>query len=74
MAFAQVGPITALMESAAGAVGAGIILGALAAGLLGLALGWPRRKLETRIPRDGYVGGAVGVLAMLADITLRYAF
>jgi hypothetical protein len=60
------------MESAAAAVGAGILLGSFAAGLAGLLMAWPRRIAEKRVFRFGYIGGTVGAVLMIADITLRY--
>ncbi len=73
MVLAQVGPLTTLIESTATAVGAGIVLGGFCSGLAGLLLALPRAEIEARVLRDGYIGGALSVLAMLADITFRYA-
>jgi hypothetical protein len=61
------------MEGAAAAVGAGILLGGFATGLVGLVLAWPRREFDARVFRDGYVGGVLGVAAIIADIMFRYA-
>lgn len=73
MAFAQFGPLTTLMEGAAAAVGAGILLGGFATGVAGLVLAWPRREFDARVLKDGYIGGLLGVAMMIADITFRYA-
>lgn len=73
MALAQIGPLTTVFEAAATAVGAGIVLGSFGSGLIGLLLGDPKTAFEARVLRDGYIGGGVGILAILADITLRYA-
>jgi len=54
-------------------VGAGIVLGSFARGLLGLVAGWPRREIEERVLEDGYVGGAVGVIVALVDLLSHYA-
>lgn len=72
MAVAQIGSLTALIESAAAAVAAGIVLGGFVTGAVGLAVGWPRPKFDARVLSYGYFGGGVGSLAMLADITSRY--
>jgi hypothetical protein len=72
MAFAQIGFLTALMESAATAVGAGIVLGGFLTGVVGLVAGWPRPKFDARVLVYGYFGGFAGSVAMFADITFRY--
>ncbi len=73
MAFAQFGPLTSLIESAAAAVGAGMVLGSFGLGLQGFLLQSSRQVLEARAVRGGYVGGMAGVVIMITDITLRYA-
>ncbi|HEX8689038.1 MAG TPA: hypothetical protein VF729_02220 [Solirubrobacterales bacterium] len=73
MELARVGPLTTLIEGGAAAVGAGILLGGFATGLVGLVLAWPRRKFEWQVLKGGYAGGAAGALLMIADITFRYA-
>jgi hypothetical protein len=73
MAIAQVGPFTAIIEGLATAVGAGVVLGSVAAGLFGLARGWSRRTIGDRGLTDGYLGGAIGAVAVFADLCLRYA-
>jgi hypothetical protein len=72
MALAEIGPFTTLMQNVAAGVGAGMLLGAFATGVVGLASAWPRRHLERLVTRHGYAGGLGGILVMLADITLRY--
>jgi hypothetical protein len=72
MVAAQIGLLTALMESAATAVGAGIVLGGFVTGGVGLVAGWPRPKFDARVLSFGYFGGVAGSGAMVADITFRY--
>jgi hypothetical protein len=72
MDFAQIGPLTPLLEGAAAAVGAGILLGGFATGVAGLMLAWPRRDFEGRVLRDGYIGGLLGVVVVIVDLVLRY--
>lgn len=72
MALAQVGPLTTLFETAATAVGAGVVLGSVSMGVVGLALGWSRSDIEGRALSDGYIGGAIGAGVALLDILLRY--
>lgn len=73
MSLAQIGPLTAVFEATAAAVGAGILLGSFGSGLVGLLLGDSKAAFEARVLRDGYIGGAAASLAILADITFRYA-
>jgi len=71
MAIAQIGPLTTVLEAAATAAGTGIVLGSVAMGAVGLALGWPRREIGDRALTDGCVGGLLGLAAAVADIALR---
>lgn len=73
MALAQVGPLTALFEGLATAVGAGIVLGGFAIGLYRFWIGRSRQELEANVLADGYLGGAVGVGIVLLDLLMRYA-
>ena len=72
--FAEIGPLTTLLEGAAAAVGAGMLLGGFAAGLRGVLVGHPRPVLEGRALEGAYLGGLGGAAMSLADIILRYIF
>jgi len=72
MALAQIGPLTTLLESVATAVGAGVVLCSVMAGIVGLARGWSRRDVEGAAATAGYFGGGVGAVCALADVILRY--
>jgi hypothetical protein len=72
MALAQIGPLTAVFEAFAAAVGAGIVLGGFALGIYRLTMRRPRDELEARVLADGYAGGLVGVLVTLIDLAVRY--
>lgn len=74
MAIAQFGPVTSLIEGVATAVGAAMILGGFIVGLYGVARGRPRAMIEAAALDAAYIGGFVGVFAVAADITIRYAF
>jgi hypothetical protein len=74
MVFAQIGPLTGLLESFAAAVGAGMLLGGFAAGLVALIRGWPRRLFDRSVLESSYAGGAVAIIVILADITFHHAF
>lgn len=73
MVFAQVGPITAVLEMLATAVGAGALLGTFSMGVVSLIARWPRKELEERVPLDGCLGGGAGLLAALLDLAIRYS-
>ncbi len=72
MALAQIGPLTTVLEAAATAVAAGVALGGVAAGILGLIRGWSRTAIEGNALASGYVGGGVGAALALLDLILRY--
>lgn len=61
-----------MAESTAAAVGATVLLGGFAMGIRGLIVGWPRKVLEARALNGSYLGGAAGLLGLIADITIRY--
>ena len=71
MTLAQIGPLTALSEAAATAVGAGVVLGSVSVGIIGLLAGWAAQRVELRALAGGYVGGAVGAVLALVDVVLR---
>ena len=72
MVLAQVGPLTAVTEALATAVGAGAVLCSVAAGLWNLARGRPRTDIEGDAVGAGYVGGGLGALLAGFDAILRY--
>jgi hypothetical protein len=72
MPNAQVGSFTSAFEATATPVGAGIVLGSVALGVIGLVVGWPRRRIGERALTDGYIGGLAGLGVMGIDLALRY--
>jgi hypothetical protein len=72
MELVNLGPLTTMLEVAAAAVAAGIVLCSVAVGVIGLALGWSRREIGDRALTDGYIGGAIGAGLALVDVVLRY--
>jgi hypothetical protein len=72
MNLAGIGPVTSMLESAAAAVGASMLLGGFAIGLLGGILGWPRPMLEARVLKGGYFAGVGGAAGLIVDIIIRY--
>jgi hypothetical protein len=73
MTLAQIGPLTAVLEATATAVGAGVVLGGVAAGILGLVQGASRADVEEKALASGYIGGGIGAALALVDLILRYA-
>ena len=74
MMLAQIGPLTALLESAAAAVGAGAVLGSVSMGFRGLLRRRPLRDVERGALSGGYLGGAIGAAIALVDILVRYGW
>jgi len=72
MALAQIGLLTAVIEAAATAVGAGVVLSSVAVGVWGLAVGKPMVEIEAWALKGGYFGGGFGAVLALADAALRY--
>jgi len=72
MVLAQIGPLTTVLETAATAVAAGAVLGSLAAGIRGLWVGLPARKVERRALYGSYIGGAAGAVSAIFDAVIRY--
>jgi hypothetical protein len=73
MAFAQFGPLTSLVESAAAAVGAAMVFAGFLVGLHGVLAGLSRRVLEGRTLEAAYLGGAAGASASLVDIIFPHS-
>lgn len=61
------GPLTSFLSSLAAAAGAGLVLAGVLVGVLGSMRSWEREKLEFCVRRAGYLGGAVGLLALAFD-------
>lgn len=69
--LAEIGLATALLEAVAASVAAGMLIGAFAATVAGLARGWTRREVEARAVLDACVGGLGGVALLLVDLLAR---
>jgi len=74
MVLAQIGPLTGVLEALAAAVGAGAVLGSVAAGIRGLLASWSLQKVERRALSGGYFGGAIGAVLAVVDILVRYGW
>jgi hypothetical protein len=72
MVLAQIGFLTDALEAFATAVGAGMLIGGFIVGLYGLFAGWKRRDIQAEALDAGYFGGAIGVLVVLMDLSIRY--
>lgn len=66
--FANIGSTAAVLEAAASAIGAGMVVGGFAGGIVGVALRWPRAKAEREVLRSSYVMGALGLALLAIDI------
>ena len=61
---AATGPLTTFGEAVATSVGAGMVIGAFVAGLLGVALGWKRAEREHAVIAFGSSLGLIMVLGL----------
>jgi len=73
MVLAQIGPLTALLEAGATAIGAGVVVGGATVGVVRLTMGWSRGEIEDAAAIGGVVGGGLGIAAAVVDLVLRYA-
>jgi hypothetical protein len=64
----EAGPVSALLEASATAVGVGMVLGGFAAGLAILLRGSPRDALDRAALEAGYVFAAVCLVLRLAEL------
>jgi hypothetical protein len=71
--FGAGGVFTPIIESAAAAVGAGVILGGFVGASAGMASGWSRRQVEGDALRDTYHGAALALTLWLLDQCIVYA-
>jgi len=65
----EAGPISALLEAFATAVGVGMVLGGFAAGLVALFQRRPRNEAERWAVVAGYVFGAFCLAVRLAELS-----
>jgi hypothetical protein len=72
IATGEIGVVTTILEAAATAVGAEILLGSFVMGSVGLLRNWSRREFERRALRDGYLGGVCACGFVLVDLLMRY--
>jgi len=64
----EAGPLSALLEASATAVGVGMVLGGFGAGLATLSCRWSRNEAEQAIVRAGYVFGAFCLAVRLVEL------
>jgi hypothetical protein len=70
--FANIGSTVAVLEAAASAVGAGLVVGGFAGGIAGAVLRWPRAKAEREVLRSSYAVGALGLGFLAIDIVRKH--
>ena len=61
------GPLTSFITSLAAAVGAGVVLGGFAAGVVAFALGMGVERDAKAVRAGGYCDGLFALLAVVAD-------
>lgn len=66
MPFAN-GPLTSILAAFAGAAGTGIVLGGVAAGVLGMLASWDREGFDFKVRAAGYWGGVIGLGVLLFE-------
>ena len=64
---ASVGSATAALEALAASIGAGAIVGGFLAGLASFAVGRTLPKSEEEALRGSYLGGLIGLVALIID-------
>jgi hypothetical protein len=65
----EVGPISALLEASATAVGVGMVLGGFFAGLRGLLQESARGRVEQDVVDAGYIGAAFCLVVRLVEMS-----
>jgi hypothetical protein len=64
--------LTAVLESVATAIGAGMLVSGFVMSTVGFARGRTRREIEASALRDACAGGLGGILLLLVDIAVRF--
>jgi hypothetical protein len=71
--FAQIGFLTTLLKLTATMIGEGIVVGGFVAAAVGVVVGRSRQEMEGNALRDGFWGGAGGMLCLCIDLLSRYS-
>jgi hypothetical protein len=66
-----IGPVTSAGEILATSIGAGILLGGFAGGVLGTALRWDAIRRDTCAMHMGYFGGLTMAIAVVIEAIVR---
>lgn len=64
---------TPVIEGAAAAIGAGVVLGSFVGASMGVLNGFSRKQVEGNGLRDGYFGASVALVLWLLDQCIVYA-
>jgi hypothetical protein len=67
------GIFTPVIEAAATAIGAGVVVGGFAGASAGVFYGWSRKQVENHALRDGYIGAVIVLGIWLFDQCIVYA-
>jgi hypothetical protein len=69
--IAHIGFATSVFEAVATSIGAGVVVGGFVAAASAMLVGRSRWEVESNALRDGFFGGAAGMLCLLWDLLLR---
>jgi hypothetical protein len=61
------GPLTGVLASCAAIAGAGLVLGGIAAGMIGVLRSWESTTLDFRVRKAGYWGAMFALLALVVE-------
>lgn len=65
------GPLTGVIGTCAAVAGSGLLLGGIAAGVVGVLLAWTPEELEYQVRKAGYWGAAFTLLVLAAEQLMR---
>jgi hypothetical protein len=70
---AQVGLVTSLLELAATAIGAGVVVGGFLSATVSVLIRRSRKEAEGKPLRDVFLGGLIGMFCLCVDLIVRCA-
>ena len=70
--LASAGLLTSILEAVATSIGAGLVVGSFSVGIEGIASRRSRTETEKNAVLGGYIGGALGLLVLAADILRKH--
>ena len=73
LVLGSAGIFTPIIEAAAAAIGAGVVVGGFAGASAGVFYGWSPKQVESHALRDGYIGAAIVLGVWFFDQRIVYA-